>query len=219
MNCTTARKQLPLLLEGDLDVRKARPIDRHLEGCVACAAEHRELVEDQRWLREGVNQLAAEAPLDDYAVHRMHARVMENLKAPSRWRPRAWDLGWLGVVGLASVAFWVVLKEPRLKAVLSKPVPNADPVVRLPIKASDARGESSVAQLPDWRRHWRQDEPILKERAESESLMAQADPPRARKAIELRVRDPGLRIIWLVEPPIDGQDDNKTTGPATRPSL
>lgn len=121
-DCTQVRKALDELLDGDLPRDVAAAMERHVAGCIGCAAEQAAI----KGLREALRQMPVPAPRPGFADAALAAAVRHAPAAPARrastasargrgfapWRRlETWAGGTIGAVAAAALMA-VLLGEP-----------------------------------------------------------------------------------------------------------
>lgn len=118
MNCARVRKFLPLLAGDDLTYRKARRLEKHLEGCPGCNKESEEI----RAALAGIRAVAGREALDwaEGEWKGLMARVRSEKPEPRPALPlcavpkKAWAYGFIIILilGLAALVLRTVLLPP-----------------------------------------------------------------------------------------------------------
>lgn len=182
--------QLPLWVEGDLDLQEHLSVEGHLAQCPECRAASEQLRASQAWLRA-----ALDSPFSPEDRERLRRKVMAQLHAEPAPRP----LGRLTsrhALLAASAATLLLALSWRLSP---RPATSAVPPQILPSQphGSVQPALSRPAAAPAW-------PPVPLARAAPTSYPASRaevlDPPGAAPArIEFQTADPSIRIIWLAQ--------------------
>jgi len=156
MSCEDFRKQLPLLLYGELSFEEEERLEQHLQGCAACAAERQREVRLQSLFDDAEAELPAGllsqcrrdlsvkiASPGPYMVQEsLWQRLTRAILHPPMWaRP-------IGALALVSVGFFGARWEPatRMVARVSGQESSAPPVVaRVRYLTPDPSGRVRVA--------------------------------------------------------------------------
>lgn len=132
MNCSRVRRWIPLYAGADLSARKARRLEKHLDGCTDCGRETEEL----RAALDGLRAVAGRETLDwpEAEWKGLMARVQAEkpdrrpVTLPGAIPKKAWAYG-LAIILIAGIAFLIMrsILSPPAAPLLSKFV-TATPV-------------------------------------------------------------------------------------------
>ena len=210
MNCRRAAKIIPLYAGGELSEKKARRLERHLEGCPDC----RRKADDFRAVRTEFLAAAAREERDwpEAEWKRLMARI-KALTPPRQALPLGMRLkpAWVyGAAVLLLLALPVISLGPRLFR------PAAVPLTEILASTEVQRGrglEFAESQIP----HLRRDLPfqVREERAravESKTLAADSAGVKDSQDIvsmTLVSQETGLRVHWTFNRHFDWKEEAK----------
>lgn len=155
-HCRTVRSLLPLHVGEDLDSRERREVDEHLQTCLSCFREFRELA-----VSRGFLGVLAEEPLPpnilDGFTEEVMARVAIGEKGPAAPLPKAQSprFEWLHLATAAAVLMAVIFglrvydagiepatisQTPGREGTMIGPIPTNTPVERSSVARSGRSG-------------------------------------------------------------------------------
>ena len=198
MNCSRARKWIPLYVGSDLSARKTRPLEKHLERCPDCSAELKELKTALASVQAIANQGILDWPEAEWKG--LMARVQSEKSGP---RPvsslgaipkKAWAYG-LAIILIAGIAILM------LRSILSRPaVPlRSEIIASTPVQPSRSQ---KTDQAPSFR--YPRDIPfqVQKERRATPDramLAAGSTPEKTTQnmmSMLLVSQETGLKVHW-----------------------
>lgn len=158
MRCRSARREVALLVRGDLPEDRDAHLRRHLEQCPGCAAE----LALQRRAREAVDALVradAPAPLPDDFARQVQRRIAEGEIPRSTAHPRAgrrrWSPAWVGGVaalaGAVIILLYIAPPEPGgVDVVAARPPTSARDRARIEWDRRPFRAAEGPFRLDEW---------------------------------------------------------------------
>lgn len=208
MNCTRWHRLIALDVGGDLDPRRSRSLDRHLEGCIAC----RDLAEELRSQREELARLEHEA-FESVTLASVRHTVLADLadrRRPVRPAVGGRRLAFAAAVAVVLVVAAAVLRfggTPTRPVVADRTIPTAVSVpatepVSSPI--TDAIVEPASAVPPSVPLASVESGPP---RLAQRSLTSLANEPAVLRSaptepmtVKILTDDPEVVIYWIVDP-------------------
>jgi hypothetical protein len=206
MNCQSAQKVIPLLVEGDLPPRKAERVRRHVDSCLPCRGLCEEYRRSQQWLRASATPAIGGAPLE--RMRRTVWRRIETEPRPAPWW-LAIERGWAALrrwasqplVGAVAVSL-VVLGSVTLTRMQglggSRLGSSLEPEAALEESPAD-NGNGDLPDDPEMMLAQATPEELA-EGSEAGEAEASDDPASEAMRIEIQTKDPDVRIIWFAPP-------------------
>ncbi len=218
MNCRRARKEIPLLAGGDLAVRKAGKLEKHLQACADC---RRELMEYRASLA-GIKTVAEKDEVRDWPESEWKALIKNVISQKAEPResvhkasPRlAWAYGFAVLALLAGVGFLlrsVILKPKGIPAGPEKVIvkrietPEAAPGQEKP---QEPKKQKNQIAAPVVTAKSRQTEPSPVQVAKT---FGQPDLSKSQDTLSVTLvsKETGLKVTWIFDKNFEWKGEEK----------
>jgi Putative zinc-finger len=207
MNCSRARRRLPLYAGADLSSRKAGRLEKHLEGCPRCRREVEELRAALAGIRAVAGRETLEWPEGEWKglIARVRSEGPKPRPAPvfSAFPRKAWTAGFLFVLALGIAGL-------ILRAILSSPGRSPLSVI---ITATAAQPPRALLKEQGSSKGYPQDVPFSIRKvpgATDRTVVAAKRPPEKPTqdlmSMTLVSQETGLRIHWTFNRNFDWEE-------------
>jgi len=215
MSCSRWHRLIALEVGGDLDPRRSRSLENHLEGCTVC----RDLSEELRSQREQLLRLDREA-VGGVMLGSVRRAVLADLADRRRpflpFLPGGQRLAFAGAAMVILVVAAVVLRQGRIPPqprVAERSIPTSVPApttAPAPSPSNDEIAEPSLEVLPPAPLETVDRPPLQLARgdlpARGHEMPPSLSAPTEPMTIKILTDDPEVVIYWIVDP--KGEKEN-----------